>query len=175
MTDHCIHIANLFYLAGFLGWGMLWLRTFNIVGLAFGIAFFCSRTEPLFGPVGWHVVFIGINLAMMLRQLLIQRRVKSAVRSPEAIDELLAEFDEAELRAILAKSLRRENGLAEAAEPAGRASERHGGSLERPAAPEVVVPAAVLEEALAQKGAYTPWRDWRKRFDGSGRRSGDPA
>lgn len=63
MTDWCIHIANFFYLASFVGRDMLWLRTLTCGGLTFGLIFFSACTPtPMYGPAFWHAVFLLINL-----------------------------------------------------------------------------------------------------------------
>lgn len=85
VTDWCIHAANLFYLASFVGRDMLWLRTLTCAGLLFGIAFF-SRCQPLpmYGPIFWHVLFLGINL-WQIRSLLQRREQLRLSREQEAL------------------------------------------------------------------------------------------
>ena len=62
MTDYCIHIANLFYLASFAARDILWLRFLTCFGLVFGIVFFNTcHSDPMYGPMFWHFVFLGIN------------------------------------------------------------------------------------------------------------------
>jgi hypothetical protein len=73
VVELCIHIANLFYLASFLGRDMLWLRSLTCVGLALGIVFFSCQPMPLYGPTAWHVVFLGIN-GVQIRRLIRERR-----------------------------------------------------------------------------------------------------
>jgi hypothetical protein len=73
VVELCIHIANTFYLASFLGRDMLWLRTLTCGGLILGLVFFTCQPMPLYGPVGWHAVFLVINV-IQIRQLLRERR-----------------------------------------------------------------------------------------------------
>ena len=83
MTDYCIHIANLFYLASFAAKDMLWLRILTCAGLVFGIVFFnyCPK-EPMYGPMFWHFVFLGINAYRIVA--LIRERGWSMTRQPTA-------------------------------------------------------------------------------------------
>ncbi len=67
MVEVCIHLANLFYLASFLGRDMLWLRALTCCGLVLGIVFFTCQTTPLYGPTVWHVLFLGINGFQIVR------------------------------------------------------------------------------------------------------------
>ena len=68
MTDVCIHIANLFYLASFVGRDILFLRLLTVCGLLFGIVFFTTcQKDPMYGPTFWHVVFLVINVFWIVR------------------------------------------------------------------------------------------------------------
>ncbi|MCO6047991.1 popeye domain-containing protein [Aeoliella sp. ICT_H6.2] len=74
MSDWCIHAANLFYLASFVGRDMLWLRTLTCFGLAFGLIFFSACTpNPMYGPAFWHAAFLLINI-YQIYHLVGQRR-----------------------------------------------------------------------------------------------------
>jgi hypothetical protein len=73
LVELCIHIANTFYLASFLGRDMFWLRTLTCGGLVLGLVFFTCQPMPLYGPVAWHAVFLVINV-IQIRQLLRERR-----------------------------------------------------------------------------------------------------
>lgn len=73
MTETCIHVANVVYLASFLVRDILWLRSLTCLGLVFGLLFFTCRTEPLYGPAVWHVAFLVINV-VQIRRLVLERR-----------------------------------------------------------------------------------------------------
>ena len=60
-VEWCIHAANLFYLASFLGRDMLRLRILTCCGLGLGIVFFACQPAPMYGPSAWHAVFLVIN------------------------------------------------------------------------------------------------------------------
>lgn len=67
MTEFCIHIANVFYLVSFLHRDILWLRVLTCIGLTFGIVFFTTCATPMYGPAGWHGVFLFINFYQIYR------------------------------------------------------------------------------------------------------------
>src|SRR3954447_8637030 len=73
LVELCLHLANLFYLASFLGRDMLWLRALTCVGLGLGIVFFGCQATPMYGPMAWHIVFLVIN-GMQIRRLVQERR-----------------------------------------------------------------------------------------------------
>lgn len=91
LDDWCIHTANLFYLASFLGRDMLWLRILTCCGLAFGVVFFttCSPT-PMYGPTFWHVAFILINF-VQIYWLIVERRRLALSREQEVVRRAMLE------------------------------------------------------------------------------------
>ena len=86
MVDLCIHVANVLYLASFLGRDMLWLRILTCGGLLLGVVFFSCQPAPMYGPTGWHVLFLFIN-AVQIRRLLVERRRLMLNRKQERIAE----------------------------------------------------------------------------------------
>lgn len=83
-NDWCIHVANLFYLASFLGRDMLWLRSLQCCGLAFGAFYFTKcQAEPMYGPTVWHVAFLGINIIQIY--LLLQKRRRLRLTSEQEV------------------------------------------------------------------------------------------
>jgi hypothetical protein len=86
MSDWCIHIANLFYLASFLGRDMLWLRALTCAGLLFGIIFFSCQPMPLYGPTVWSLLFLGINV-LQIRGLIAERRRLRLSEAQERVAE----------------------------------------------------------------------------------------
>ena len=73
MIDSCLHVANVLYLASFLGRDMLWLRILTCAGLLLGVVFFSCQAAPMYGPTGWHVLFLVIN-GVQIRRLIAERR-----------------------------------------------------------------------------------------------------
>src|SRR5262245_46913971 len=76
VVDLCIHAANIFYLASYLGRGMLWLRVMTCAGLILGITFFSCQHHPMYGPTAWQVVFLVINLVQIGRLLSERHRLR---------------------------------------------------------------------------------------------------
>lgn len=102
MTEWCIHVANFFYLASFVGRDMLWLRALTCVGLAFGLVFFSACTPtPMYGPAFWHVVFLLINI-YQIRHLLKERSRLALNRHQRVVSRgMLEGMSEEELRNTL--------------------------------------------------------------------------
>jgi hypothetical protein len=86
LVELCIHVANVFYLASFLGRDMLCLRTLTCAGLVLGLVFFTCQPMPLYGPVVWHIVFLFINL-YQIRQLLRERRRLDLTAEQQSVAE----------------------------------------------------------------------------------------
>ena len=86
MSDACIHIANLFYLASFAGKDMLRLRILTCCGLLFGIAFFTTcHEQPMYSTMFWHVVFLSINvfrIFSLLRERAAERQAAALADRP---------------------------------------------------------------------------------------------
>lgn len=105
MTEYCIHIANFFYLASFLNRDMLWLRLLTCAGLVFGIVFFCCCASPMYGPAGWHAVFLVINVYQIWR-LIEERRTTDLSRSKQLVSEkAVADLTREELGNVLASEI----------------------------------------------------------------------
>lgn len=75
MVEFCIHAANILYLLSFLARDILWLRVLTCCGLVLGIVFFTCKTDPLYGPTVWHVVFLFINGVQIVRLIKDRRRL----------------------------------------------------------------------------------------------------
>lgn len=84
MVEACIHVANLLYLASFLGRDMLWLRTLTCAGLAMGLIFFTCQPAPMYGPAVWHVAFLVIN-GFQIAALLRERRALALTEEQERV------------------------------------------------------------------------------------------
>lgn len=96
-TDWCIHAANIFYLASFLGRDMLWLRVLTCCGLIFGIVFFTTcQPAPMYGPTFWHIAFLIINF-YQIHHLIGERRRLRLSREQEEASEMLDHLSDDEL------------------------------------------------------------------------------
>lgn len=113
-SDWCIHVANLFYLASFVGRDMLWLRTLTCAGLVLGLIFFSSCTpQPMYGPAIWHAVFLVINL-YQIRHLVKQRERLNLSGSKLAVSATLLDgLSEEELRNTLTRAVCSDSGTPE--------------------------------------------------------------
>jgi hypothetical protein len=120
VIEFCIHAANLFYLASFLGRDMLWLRTLTCAGLVLGLVFFTCRPAPLYGPAIWHVVFLGINAAQIVR-LVGKRREHGLTEEQERIGAAALEhLSRDELLTLLTRAVQVKPGAVEDIEQAAR-------------------------------------------------------
>lgn len=84
VVEFCIHLANMFYLASFLGRDMLWLRALTCAGLTLGLVFFTCRPAPLYGPAVWHAAFLLINGVQIVR-LVRERRELALTEEQERV------------------------------------------------------------------------------------------
>jgi hypothetical protein len=84
VVEACIHVANLLYLASFLGRDMLWLRTLTCAGLALGLIFFTCQPAPMYGPAVWHVAFLVIN-GFQIAALIRERRALALTEEQERV------------------------------------------------------------------------------------------
>ena len=103
MVEVCIHVANVFYLASFLGRDMLWLRTLTCCGLVLGIVFFTCQPRPLYGPVVWHIAFLFINCVMIRRLLLERRQLSLTPEQEKAAEAAFSHLSREELLTVLTR------------------------------------------------------------------------
>ncbi|MDB4732802.1 popeye domain-containing protein [Planctomicrobium sp.] len=104
VSDWCIYIANLFYLASFVGRDMLWLRLLTCCGLVFGIVFFCAQSTPMYGPAGWHVAFLIIN-AFQIHHLINERKRLRLSKEQEEVAKTYRGLSDKELVDSLTHSM----------------------------------------------------------------------
>jgi hypothetical protein len=71
-----IHVANVLYLVSYLVKDILWLRVLTVVAGATLMPYFALRAEPLWAPVAWNVLFIGINVYQIYLLVLERRPVR---------------------------------------------------------------------------------------------------
>lgn len=60
--SYLLHAANILYFLSYAVRDILWLRVFAIVGMCLCMPYFGFREQPDWAPLGWHAVFIVVNL-----------------------------------------------------------------------------------------------------------------
>jgi len=101
LVDLCIHIANLLYLASFLGRDMLWLRVLTCGGLGLGVVFFSCQPAPMYGPTAWHVLFLVINGFQIWRLVLDRRRLMLTKKQERVGEATFHDLSREELLTLL--------------------------------------------------------------------------
>ena len=71
-----IHAANILLLLAYSVTDVLWLRLFAVASSAIAIPYFLLQPSPQWAPVGWSVLFAGINLFQSTRLFMERRPVK---------------------------------------------------------------------------------------------------
>jgi CRP-like cAMP-binding protein len=71
-----IHAANVLLLLAYSVKDILWLRLFAVASSLIAIPYFALQPTPQWAPIGWSVLFAGINLFQSWRLLLERRPVK---------------------------------------------------------------------------------------------------
>jgi hypothetical protein len=102
-VELCIHFANLFYLASFLVRDMFWLRLLTCCGLVLGVVFFTCQPAPMYGPTGWHVLFLGINLVQIRRLVLERRRTRLTDEQERVAEAAFEHLSREELLTLLTR------------------------------------------------------------------------
>lgn len=104
-ADHCIHIANLFYLGSYLCRDILWLRVLTCAGLVFGIVFFCCQAEAMFAPASWMLLFLVVNCAQIIRTVRDRNDTRLNAAQQEIADLLQCRLSRQDLLNVLTKSM----------------------------------------------------------------------
>ena len=73
MTEYWIHASNVIWLGALLVRDVLWLRLLMVVAGAVVLPYYVAQRPPLWAPVLWGLVFIGINI-VQIGLLLLERR-----------------------------------------------------------------------------------------------------
>jgi Popeye-like protein len=107
VVEACLHVANIFYLASFLGRDMLVLRSLTCAGLSLGILFFSCQTTPMYGPTAWHLVFLGINCVQIRRIVLERRDLKLTEEQAKVAATTFAAMTQEELVTLLTHVMHR--------------------------------------------------------------------
>ena len=75
-ADYFIHGANVVLLMAYSVRDILWLRVLALTSSLIAIPYFLLQPVPLWAPLGWTIVFAGVNLVQSSRLLLERRPVK---------------------------------------------------------------------------------------------------
>ena len=73
MTEYLIHASNVIWLGALLVRDVLWLRLLMVVAGAIVLPYYVAQDPPLWAPVLWGLLFIGINV-VQIGLLLLERR-----------------------------------------------------------------------------------------------------
>lgn len=99
--DNIVHIAALFYLAGFLFRNQILLRGLIIAGdIVYILYFFFAPATPLWGAIFWSSLFSVVNLLMIGMILAEQRHFTLSARERRLFD-LLQDLTPGQFRQLL--------------------------------------------------------------------------
>jgi len=82
-----IHAANVLLLLAYTVTDILWLRLFAVLSSLIAIPYFVFQPTPQWAPIGWSVLFAGINLFQSWR-LFLERRPVKLTREEEEVRQL---------------------------------------------------------------------------------------
>lgn len=85
--NYFLHAANVLLLVAYSVRDILWLRLFAVASGMISIPYFVLQPTPLWVPIGWTVVFAGINLFQSYR-LFVERRPVQLTPDEEMIRNL---------------------------------------------------------------------------------------
>jgi len=88
--DYFIHAANLCMLVAYSVRDILWLRLFAVGASLVSIPYFVLQPATLWAPLGWTVLFAGINLLQSWR-LFLERRPVQLTAEEEEVRRLVFE------------------------------------------------------------------------------------
>jgi hypothetical protein len=86
--DYFIHAANLLLLVAYSVRDILWLRLFAVGASVVSIPYFLLQPATLWAPLGWTVVFAGVNLVQSWR-LFMERQPIKLTPEEEEVRQLL--------------------------------------------------------------------------------------
>lgn len=75
-ADYFIHGANVVLLIAYSVRDIFWLRVLALTSSLIAIPYFLFHPVPLWAPLGWTILFAGVNLVQSSRLLLERRPVK---------------------------------------------------------------------------------------------------
>ena len=82
-ADYFIHAANILLLVAYSVRDILWLRLFAVGASVVSIPYFLLQPTRLWAPLGWTVVFAGINLLQSWRLFMERQPVKLTAEEEE--------------------------------------------------------------------------------------------
>jgi hypothetical protein len=82
-ADYFIHAANILLLVAYSVGDILWLRLFAVGASVVSIPYFLLQPTKLWAPLGWTVVFAGINLLQSWRLFMERQPVKLTAEEEE--------------------------------------------------------------------------------------------
>ena len=82
-ADYFIHAANVCMLVAYSVRDILWLRLFAVAASLVSIPYFVLQPATLWAPLGWTVLFAGINLLQSWRLFLERRPVQLTAEEEE--------------------------------------------------------------------------------------------
>lgn len=85
--DYFIHAANILLLIAYSVRDVLWLRLFAVAASMIAIPFYVMQPAVLWAPLGWSVVFAGIN-AFQSWLLILERRPVKLTSEEEEVRRL---------------------------------------------------------------------------------------
>ena len=86
--DYFIHVANVLLLVAYSVRDILWLRVFAVGASVISIPFFLLQPAVLWAPLGWTVVFAGIN-SFQSWLLILERRPVRLTAEEEIVRRLV--------------------------------------------------------------------------------------
>jgi len=86
--DYFIHAANILLLVAYSVRDILWLRLFAVGASVVSIPYFLLQPATLWAPLGWTVVFAGVNLVQSWR-LFMERQPVKLTPEEEEVRQLL--------------------------------------------------------------------------------------
>ena len=81
--DYFIHAANILLLVAYSVRDILWLRLFAVGASVVSIPYFLLQPTKLWAPLGWTIVFAGINLLQSWRLYMERQPVKLTAEEEE--------------------------------------------------------------------------------------------
>jgi hypothetical protein len=82
-SDYFIHAGNILLLVAYSVRDILWLRLFAVAAALSSIPYFALQPIVLWAPLGWTVLFAGINLLQSARLIIERRPVKMTAEEEE--------------------------------------------------------------------------------------------
>jgi hypothetical protein len=87
-SDYFIHVGNILLLVAYSVRDILWLRLFAVAAALMSIPYFVLQPIVLWAPLGWTILFAGINLFQSWR-LFIERRPIQMTAEEEEVRRLV--------------------------------------------------------------------------------------